>query len=202
MDKAIGTRPKRTWLPRLMPLGAIVILLILLVPQLLHRGPDRSRLAQVAPPEPKVFATGFARSDSVLNAAMDAFSRRDYAGASRLLSRVRFFWSVSIRQKEIRSYPEDLLFYLGLSDFYRGRPELAVPPLVEEETRDPVDERYPWYLAHVYIALARYHDAREELERVVELGGGYAPDARRLLEELPARPPASGGQKRDSLTRS
>jgi tetratricopeptide (TPR) repeat protein len=188
MENAINKRLKPTWLPRIMPVGGIIILLILLLPQLLHKAPDRSRLSRVEPPEPKVFATGYFRSDSLLNAGMDAFSRKDYEEASRLLSKVQFFWSVSIREKEVKSYPGDLLFYLGLSDFYRGHPELAVPLLAEEEKRNPEDERYPWYLAHVDIALGRYGDARTELERVVELGEGLAERARDKIKSLPKLP--------------
>ena len=188
MEDRINKRLKPTWLPRMMPVGGIIILLLLLLPQILHRAPDRSRLSRVEPPESKVFASGHFRSDSLLNAGMDAFSRKDYVEASRLLSKVQFFWSASIREKEVKSYPGDLLFYLGLSDFYRGHPELAAPLLAEEEKRNPVDERYPWYLAHINIALARYGDARTELERVVELGGGFAEQARRKLKELPRRP--------------
>lgn len=172
----------------MMPIGGIIILLLLLLPQILHKAPNRRELSRVEPPVvPKVFATGYAKSDSLLNAGLNAFSRKDYEEASRLLSKVQFYWSVSIREERMKSYPEDLLFYLGLSDFYRGHPELAAPLLAAEEKGNPVDERYPWYLAHVYIALGRYGDARAELEKVVTLGGRLSAQSRLKLKSLPMR---------------
>jgi len=193
MENETDKSTRSSLLPRMMPIGAIVILLLILLPQLLHKAPNRRELSRVEPPAARIFATGYAKSDSLLNAGMDAFSRKDYTEASRLLSKVQFFWSVSIREKKMKSYPEDLLFYLGLSDFYRGHAELAAPLLAEEEKRNPVDERYPWYLGHVYVALGRYGDATTELEKVVELGGGLAEEARRKIESLPFQPnPPSG----------
>ncbi len=195
MEDRINKRFKRTWLPRMMPIGGIVILLLLLLPQILHKAPNRRELSRVEPPgAPKVFSTGYAKSDSLLNEGLNAFDRKDYEEASRLLSKEQFYWSVRVREKEIMSYPEDLLFYLGLSDFYRGHPEMAAHLLAEEEKGNPVDEKYPWYLGHVYIALGRYGDARAELEKVVTLGGRLSAQAQAKIKSLPMQPGSPSGK--------
>jgi tetratricopeptide (TPR) repeat protein len=194
-NKQKGLRP--TYLPRLMLAGMIVILLMILIPVLRERKPAVNRLAFVEPPlAMKYYSTGYATTDSLLNSALRDFGQKNYNEAAHLLSKVYFYWSVQVREGRIRAYPEDLRFYLGLSEFYRGHPELAAPYLESEEKASPFDERFPWYLAHVYIAEGDLAKAREELEQVVKIGEKHASEAQEKMRLLPAAADSSSSTPR------
>lgn len=180
---------KPTYIPRLMLAGMIIILLMILIPVLRERKPAMNGLALVEPPlAMKYYSTGFATTDSLLNTALRDFGEKNYTEAAHLLTKVYFYWSVQIRAGKMHEYPEDLRFYLGLSEFYRGHPDLAAPYLESEEKASPYDERFPWYLAHVYIAEGDFAKAREKLERVVKIGEKHATEAESALKLLPPRP--------------
>jgi tetratricopeptide (TPR) repeat protein len=179
---------KRSLLPylsRIMPIGAIIVLLMLLIPQLMEMKRGKPGLAYITPPlAMKYYSTGYAKTDSLMNAALRSFSSKDYEEAARLLTKVHFFWTVSIREGRVTRYPADLRFYLGLAHFYRGRPDQGIPYLEDEERNSPYEEKYPWYLAHLYIARGQSDKARRELERVVQLNGQLAAEAAEKLRML------------------
>lgn len=188
---------KPTYVPRLMLAGMIVILLMILIPVLREKRPAVNRLALVEPPlAMKYYSTGFATTDSLLNEGLRDFGEKNYTEAAHILTKVYFYWSVHIREGELHEYPEDLRFYLGLSEFYRGHPERAAPYLESEEKASPYDERFPWYLAHVYIAGGDFAKAREKLERVVKIGEKHAAEAERKIQLLPAAADSSSGAPR------
>ena len=192
----IKIRFKPTYIPRIMPVGGIVILLMMMLPQLVDRGGARRGEVGIDPPLAlKYYNTGYAKTDSLMNAGLRYFGEKRYDDAARVLGKVHFYWTAGIREKRLKAYPEDLLFYLGLSHLYRGYPALAAPLLEEGERANPFDERYPWYLAHVYLAERRPDMARAELERVVKLGGRLASEAERKLGEL-GGPPGAPAKER------
>jgi len=185
-----GKGLKETYIPRMMPIGGIIILLALLLPLLMGKKHEDGGLAKVEPPlAMKMYATGYASIDSLLNEGLRHFGRREYEDAARMLAEAHFFWSVKIREGSQEPYPEDLRFYLGLSEFYRGYPAKGAPYLEEEERAHPYEARYPWFLAHCYIAQGRFEGARTELEKVVRLGGSWSAEAREKLRRLPAPSP-------------
>ena len=172
-----------------MLVGMIVVLLMILIPVLREKKPAMNRLALVEPPlAMKYYSTGFATTDSLLNAGLRDFGEKNFTEAAHLLTKVYFYWSVQIHEGKMHEYPEDLRFYLGLSEFYRGHPERAAPYLESEEKASPYDERFPWYLAHVYIAEGDFVKARGKLERVVKIGEKHAAEAESTLKLLPASP--------------
>jgi len=182
-------RLKPTYIPRLMPVGMIIILLALLIPALREKKPVMSDLARVeAPLALKLYSTGYAISDSLLNEALRRFGRKDYTEAAHLLTKVYFHWTVQIREGRERSYPEDLRFYLGLAEFYRGRTDRAASYLEEEVKANPDDGKNAWYLAHVYIARKDFGKARWALASVVKTGGPYAAEAQSKMGLLPESP--------------
>jgi len=192
MDR-IKIRFKPTYIPRIMPVGGIIILLMMMLPQIVGHRPGRRSAIGVEPPLVlKYYDTGYAKTDSLLNAGLRSFSQKRYDDAAGVLSRVHFYWTAAIREKRLKAYPEDLLFYLGLSHLYRGYPALAAPLLEEGEAASPFDEKYPWYLAHAYLAEGRPDKARAELEKVVKLGGRLAGEAERKLGEVGAPDEAPG----------
>jgi len=175
-------RLKPTYIPRLMPVGMIVILLAILVPVLREKKPDTASPHPVDPPlAMKLYSTGFPASDSLMNDALRSFGRNDFESAARMLTKVHFYWNAQIREGTVKSFPEDLRFYLGLAEFYRGRPDRAAPYLEEELRENPYEEKYAWHLAHVYSALADSGRAREMLERVVRIGESRAAEAESTL---------------------
>lgn len=180
-----GKRPwslKPTYIPRLMPVGMIVILLAILIPVLREKKPDAAALPPVDPPlAMKRYSTGIPASDSLMNDALRSFGTKDYEAAARILSMVHFHWNVQIREGTVKSYPEDLRFYLGLAEFYRGRPDRAAPYLEAESQESPYEEKYAWYLAHVYAAQGDTARTRETLERIVRMNETLAPKAAALL---------------------
>ena len=172
-------------LERIAYAATIVVLLLLLIPAIRGKKDDLEKLSQVEPPlAMKVFDTGYEGIDSLLNDGIRAFGKRDYELAAWKLSKAHFYLSVKIKEGEISGYPEELLLYLGLSQFYMGRNEEAAELIAEGEKGFPDDERYPWYLAHTYIALSRVNDAKAELERVVDMGGELSEKAKAKLERL------------------
>jgi hypothetical protein len=154
-----------------------------------EKKPVPSLLPSVEPPlAMKYYATGYPASDSLLNDALRSFDRREFGAAARILSKVQFYWGVQIREGKVKTYPEDLRFYLGLSELYRGRPDRAVPHLEAEWKDDPYEEKYPWYLAHAYAAMGDTARTRETLERIAKIGGSYAAEAEGMLKALGSRP--------------
>jgi len=187
VERRKGLRP--TYIPRLMPVGMILILLMILVPVLREKKPATNRLALVEPPlAMRYYATGHASTDSLMNEALRDFGRKDYAEATHLLTKVYFYWSVQIRTGKMKVYPEDLRYYLGLSEFFRGRPDRAVPYLEAEAKANPFEEKYSWYLAHAYIAVGNYPKARETLAQVVRIADPRAAEAESTLKLLPENP--------------
>jgi tetratricopeptide (TPR) repeat protein len=187
-----GKKPwelKPTYIPRLMPVGMIIILLAILIPVLREKKPGSSELTRIeAPLAMKRYSTGYASTDSLLNEALRDFGRKNYTEAAHLLTKVYFYWTVQIREGQMKSYPDDLRFYLGLAEFYRGRPDRAAPYLEEEAKASPYEDKYAWYLAHVYISQGNYAGARETLERVVKIDGRHAAEARGKMKLLPDSP--------------
>jgi hypothetical protein len=182
-------RLKPTYIPRLMPVGMIIILLAILIPVLREKKPGVAVLPPVDPPlAMKYYATGYPASDSLMNDALRSFGRKDYEAAARLLSKVQFYWSVQLREGKVKAYPEDLRFYLGLAELYRGRPDRAAPYLAEESKEKPYEEKYAWYLAHAYAALGDTAGTRETLERIVKIGDAHAAEAEGMLKSLTSRP--------------
>jgi tetratricopeptide (TPR) repeat protein len=175
-------RLKPTYIPRLMPVGMIVILLAILIPVLREKKPDTAALLPVDPPlAMKRYSTNFPVSDSLMNDALRSFGRKDFEAAARILTKVHFYWSAQIREGTVKAYPEDLRFYLGLAEFYRGRPDRAAPYLEAESQGNPYEEKYAWYLAHVYSARGDTALTRETLERVVKIGESHAAEAESML---------------------
>ena len=194
MVEKIRIRFKPTYIPRIMPVGGIVILLMMLLPQLIERKAERRQAVSVEPPlAMKYYNTGYAKTDSLLNAGLRYFGEKRYNDAARALSKVHFYWSVGIREKRLAAYPEDLLFYLGLSHFYRGFPALGAPLLEEGEQANPFEPKYPWYLGHVYLAERRSDEARAKFEKVANLGGEFSDQARNMIKSVPARPDSPSG---------
>ena len=179
-------RLKPTYIPRLMPVGMIIILLAILIPVLKEKKPGVAGLPPIDPPlAMKHYSTGFGASDSLMNDALRGFDRKDYDAAARILSKVHFYWNVQVREGKVKSYPEDLRFYLGLAEFYRGHPDRAAPHLEAESRENPYEEKYAWYLAHVYSAQGDTVRTHETLERIVRMNETLAPKAAEILRKLP-----------------
>jgi len=177
---------KPTWIPRLVPVGGIIVLLALLIPMLREKQqPGGAGPGIEAPLAMKAYSTGDGGVDSLLAEGLRAFNGKDYSEAARLLTQGHFYWTVKMREGEVASYPADLRFYVGLAELYRGRPERAAPYLEEEARENDFDEKYPWYLAHAYAAQRADDKARAELEKVVALGGPLAAEAAKKLKRLP-----------------
>ncbi len=191
-----GAKPKSTYLPRLMPVGAAIILLMILVPMLREGRRKPFSPAAVEPPlAMSLYSTGHARLDSLANEGLRHFGRREYERAARFLAEAHFHWNVRVREGVAERYPEDLRFYLGLAHFYRGRPEQGAPLIEEEELGNPFGGKYPWFLANVYFALGRKDAGRAKLERAAALGEAYAPEARAALEALGGVTPSGSNEK-------
>jgi len=165
--------------------ATIVVLLLLLIPAIRGRRGELEKLSNVEPPlAMKVFSTGYDSIDSLLNEGIRLFGKGNYSEAARKLSKAHFHLSVMIREGQISNYPDELLLYLGLAQFYRGRLVDGARFLAEGEEKSPDDERYPWYLAHIYIAQGKLDRAMEKLEKVAGLGGEYEKQARLKLKKL------------------
>ena len=180
-------KPPFAFLSRYVPLAAIAVLLIMLLPQLVRRQPA-SR--DGAGPEPPVVLTLYrterARMDSLSNEGLRYFSAENWNDAVRLLGEAHFHYSVMIREGFEGRYPDDLRFYLGLSHYYRGQTEKGIALLEEEAEDDPLEPKYRWYLALIHLAGDDPHAAMEDLERIVRLGGDYSGEAREMLGKISA----------------
>jgi len=184
-DEFKKTKPPFSFLSRYIPLALIAVLLIMLLPQLFERRPAPKR--DVVPEPPPALATyrsDNAWVDSLGNEGLRRFGAGDWNNAVRLLGEAHFHYSVMLREGFADRYPDDLRFYLGLSQYYRGRGEEGIALLEEEAGDDPLESKYPWYLGLIRLALGDTLAAREHLERVARLGGPYAGEAADLLGKI------------------
>lgn len=181
-----GSKPPFAFLSRYIPLALIAILLIMLLPQLADRNPGvPKKEARPAPPVPlTLYRTAYARLDSLGNEGLRRFGAGDWNNAVRLLGEAHFHYSVMFREGFEGRYPEDLRFYLGLAQYYRGRFEEGIALIGEEAGDDPLQPKYSWYLALICLAEKDTLAARQHLERVARLGGRYAADADELLGRI------------------
>ncbi|UCF05265.1 MAG: hypothetical protein JSV33_15320 [bacterium] len=179
-------KPPFSFLIRFVPIAAIVVLLMFLIPLLGNRHPLEDKPYYIEPPiAMKGSRIRFGQIDTLVNRGLRQFDSRNYEEAARILSKAHFLASVKIKEKETTLYPVDLRFYLGLAHFYRGEAEKGIPFLEEEEKQARREEKYPWYLAHLYLAAGHPDKARAALERVVELNGASASKAQQKIDRLP-----------------
>lgn len=184
---AENRKPPFQFLTRLVPLAVIVVMLMLLLPHLKQRAPVSERFATVEPPLAlQTYNTVSDSLNTLLYEGLKHFGRKDYDEAARLLAQAHFFCSVKVKEKKLHSYPRDLRFYLGLAYYYRDQAAAGIPLLEEEEGDAPDKEKYPWYLAHLYLAAGDNVKAEEKLERVITLGGPFAAAAGEKLKILTA----------------
>ena len=181
-----GSKPPFAFLSRYIPLALIALLLIMLLPQLADRNPDYPKKeARPAPPIPlTLYRTAYAKLDSLGNEGLRRFGAGDWNDAVRLLGEAHFHYSVMFREGFDGCFPEDLRFYLGLAQYYRGRIEEGIALLEEEAGDDPLQPKYAWYLALIRLAEGDTLAARKQLERVARLGGRYAAEADELMERI------------------
>jgi tetratricopeptide (TPR) repeat protein len=180
-----GKKPPFAFLSRLIPLAAIAVLLIMLIPQLSEKPPDG---LDIEPPLALAFYSSDRPSlDSLCNEGLGSFNRMEWDRAVRLLGEAHLHYSVMIREGVGSGYPTDLRFYLGLSYSYRGRFKEGIPLLEEEAVDDPIEPKYSWYLAHIYLAAEDTASAREHFGRIVKLGGRYAEEAGEGLRRIHGR---------------
>jgi hypothetical protein len=165
-----------------MPLAVIAVMLIMLVPHLRRGG---GRLPAIEPPTSMhTYRTGSDSLDAFLHEGMRRFNEGNYEGAARLLAKSHFYISVKVREGEMKEFPRDLRFFLGLAYCYRGDTETGIP-LIEAEAADaPGDERYPWHLAHCYLEAGERDKAIAALGRVAAIGGSRADEALEALHTL------------------
>jgi hypothetical protein len=180
-------KPPFSFLSRYIPLALIAVLLIMLLPQLFEQRPAvRKDAAPEPPPALAIYRSANAWVDSLGNEGMRRFGAGDWNDAVRLLGEAHFHYSVMLREGFADRYPDDLRFYLGLSQYYRGRTEEGIALLVEEAGDDPLEPKYPWYLGLIRLALGDTLAARGHLEHVERLGGPYADEAADLLKKIGA----------------
>jgi tetratricopeptide (TPR) repeat protein len=184
-NRQTAGRPPFSFLIRFVPIAAIVVLLMFLIPLLRNRHPLEDKPFYIEPP---IAMQGsrirFGRIDTLVNRGLRHFDRGNYEEATRILSKAHFLATVKIKEKEATLYPVDLRFYLGLSHFYRGDAGKGIPFLEEEEKEARSAEKYPWYLAHLYLAANQPDKARAAFERVVELDGAFAGKALQKIDRL------------------
>jgi tetratricopeptide (TPR) repeat protein len=179
-------KPPFAFISRYVPLALIAVLLIMLLPQLAERPRDSNTKTGPEPPVPlTLYRTNNAWMDSLSNEGLRYFGAGDWNNAVRLLGEAHFHYSVMIREGFAGRYPEDLRFYLGLSQYYRDQVETGIELLEEEEEDDPLEPKYPWYLALIRLAGGDSLAARKHLERVVRLDGRYAAEAEEILGKFP-----------------
>ncbi len=188
-DEIKKVKPPFSFLSRYIPLALIAVLLIMLLPQLFERRPAPERdIAPEPPPALTIYRSENAWVDSLGNEGLRRFGAGEWNDAVRLLGEAHFHYSVMLREGFADRYPDDLRFYLGLSQYYRGMPEEGIALIEEEAGDDPLESKYPWYLGLIRLALGDTLAARERLESVVRLGGPYAEKASDLLKEIGAAP--------------
>lgn len=179
-------QPPFGFLSRYAPLGVIALLLIMLVPQLAKRPPDREEPPGLDPPIPLTACrTGRERIDSLIEKGMQSFGRGEWGKSVRYLGEAHFHVTVMIKEGYAAEYPEDLRFFLGLAHVYRGSAHEGLSLIEEEARENRIEPKYSWYLANLYIARRDYASARIHLEQLVRIGTRYAEEASRELEELP-----------------
>lgn len=182
-----GRKPPFQFLTRLIPLAVIAVMLMLLLPHLKRGTAVNELLVNVEPPIGlQTYNTASDTLNTLLYDGLKRFGRKDYDEAARLLSKAYFFSTVKMRKKEFSSYPEDLRFYFGLTYFYRNQAAKGIPLLEEEALKEPDDEKYPWYLAHLYLAVGENEKAADRFQAVVSLGGSLSAAAEEKLEALNA----------------
>lgn len=182
-----GAKPPFAFLSRYIPLAAIAVLAIMLLPQLVRR-PTNS--GDGAVPEPPlvmtIYRTQRARMDTLSNEGLRHFSAEEWNEAVRLLGEAHFHYSVMIREGFEDRYPDDLRFYLGLAHYYRGQAAEGIELLEEEAENDPLEPKYRWYLALIRLAGKDTLAAREDLEQIIRLDGEYSGEAGEMLDRIDA----------------
>jgi len=172
-------------LEKVAPATIIIFILIFLIPVLRDRVGRHTPITKIEPPKIDItFKTGYSSLDSLLNEGLEEFRKGNYISSSRNLSKAHFYLSVKLKEGELSELPEGLLFYLSLSEFYRGKIDKAAKLLEEECSRSPEHEVYSWYLANIYIQQGEKGKARKELEHVISFHGEYEEKAREILTRL------------------
>ena len=168
-----------TWI---VPLAALAIIAVLLI----FGGDDkRGSGGEVRPPvSAGIPYIGFAEIDTVIAGANEAFEKKDYDEASRLLTRARFFIHSGISEGSFDSMPRNLDLVLGLSDFYRGFPLKGILYVTIAAEADPQNETYAWYLSLMHLSQKNKVDAKMWLERTATIGGVYSESAKTALEKM------------------
>ncbi len=168
-----------TWI---VPLAALAVIAVLLI----SGGDDGTGSGvEVRPPVSSgIQYIGFAEIDTVIAGANEAFEKKDYDEASRLLTRARFFIHSGISEGSFDSVPRNLDLVLGLSDFYRGFPLKGILYVTIAAEADPQNETYSWYLGLMHLSQKNRKEARMWLERTAAMGGVYSESAKTALEEM------------------
>jgi len=173
------------FLEKVAPATIIIFILIFLIPVIRDKVGKHNPVKKIKPPKvEKTIGTGYSSIDSLINKGLKEFGKGDYTSASRNLSKAHFYLSVKVKEGELKELPEGLLFYLALSEFYRGKIEKAEKLLEEECRKFTENEVYSWYLANIYIYKGEKSKARKELEHIISLNGKYREKAREVLSRL------------------
>lgn len=175
---AARRRPVRAWVLGAVALAAAAVLLFL---TLRGRGPERRvrDLAQLAlPPVAGLVLRG---EEGGAAEADLALALGDFGDGRYRLAAERLELLGESRPQEARVH-----FYLGLSRLGLAEHEAALTALARAAGLGTslLAEQALWYQAQVHLALEQGSEARDLLERLVELDGDYEPNARALLAEL------------------
>jgi len=105
---------------------------------------------------------------------MQSYAREDYAGAIGPLREA----------VNLDAGYQPAIFYLGISYLLEKQPVQAAEELrkVSQQTSSTYRSEALWYLAKAFFQQGEMDKGREQLERLVQLGGEYAEDAARNLE--------------------
>jgi tetratricopeptide (TPR) repeat protein len=180
-----GRKPPFAFLSRLVPLAAIAVLLFMLLPQLTEKPPEAGEALDIEPPLALIiYRSDYPSLDSLGNEGLKSFSRKEWDRAVCLLGEAHLHYSMMLRERMGSRYPNDLRFYLGLSYAYRGKFKEGIPLLEEETADDPIEPKYHWYLAHIYLAAEDTMKAREHFERIVKLGSLYTEETEDALRRI------------------
>jgi len=165
-----------------LPLAAVVIIAALLI---VGRGNDMAGSVKITPPsEAGIPYVGFAEIDTIIAGATEAFNRKRYEEAARLLSRARFFIHSGISEGRFDDMPPNLELLLGLSEFYRGYPVKGILFVTSAAAAEPMNDTYSWYLGLMHLSQGNEKEARMWLEKTAAMGGTYADSARTVLEKM------------------
>lgn len=119
---------------------------------------------------------GFRSESSEFEAAMDHYTRSDYAGA------------IAGLEQAVRRSPDDAaaLFFLGASHLLSGRMPAGIVRLEEvvDLGESPYLEEARLYLAKALVHEGRLDDATAELQKVLELRGDLEDEAREGLHQI------------------